>query len=388
MPVTRPSQSQFSNGSGSGSVPVLFSLPNVQPAIAAASTVTNTLAGLGKPAAASTADPAWAPPEDEHRFESSPIVVTPTSGGAAPSDSWLTKLSSQLTNITIVVLLLAVIGLTLRNQQQGLGVKGASGEISLSQEETVAASKEPDRSPDQPIERVATLPVPPQETVEASPTLVEQPPQVVVDEPISEGATQEQLAIPLLLPKPMDPPASSTASRESNPSPATASAGPYGAPPSPFSLTSTKGAASTTPATSAKPAPTSATTQRTVPDSVDTETPSLNTRDLLLMRNGQRRADNSATDPGLPKVELMSRRNAPSTGPSRSNGAVMTGQSYPPVARQYEPISMPSAPSRIIQPSAGNVDPAPGRSPQTPYVPLSPVLPNPNPSDGLDSGNP
>jgi hypothetical protein len=143
---------------------------------------------------------------------------------------------------------------------------------------------------------------------------------------------------------------------------------------------------------------------------LETDTPVLNTRDIIQMRNGQRRTTNSSgpSDPSIPKIESMPRMTDPrSKGGATSNGTFMSGQAYPPIAPQYEPISVNSnggspnryqpiggttVPQRITQPPATTAAPAaiapPNGVPAQPYKPLSPVLPNPSETLGFDDANP
>jgi hypothetical protein len=155
------------------------------------------------------------------------------------------------------------------------------------------------------------------------------------------------------------------------------------------------------------------------PRTIDTETPTLNTRDIILMRNGQRRTSSGPTeDPSVPRVESVG---------SKGSSTVMSGQSYPAVPPQYHPITIttgtsinepslvasPSASTsdassaprnryqpvgsgglgnqptqRIQQPAAPKGTSAPVATPPglaAPYQPLSPVLPDPSDSNDVGS---
>jgi hypothetical protein len=155
----------------------------------------------------------------------------------------------------------------------------------------------------------------------------------------------------------------------------------------PFSLTSSKVGVTQGSAATATNSSAQAQADRARWEAIETETPSLNTRDIILLRNGQRRPESGASDPGLPRVESVMRPQSGSRVISSSNGGtpVMTGQSYPPIAPQYEPISMPKpSPSRITQPSTD----ASQKPAQKQYIPLGAVLPNPNEANGFENRNP
>jgi hypothetical protein len=430
MPATRTVQNPYASGQGFASVPVLFSLPNVQPSIAAASSgiASETTTGRqtkrdSQPEVAVTETTVAA---NNSPFESAPIVVSSTGSTANRTDAWLSKLTSQMTNITIVVLLVAVAGLAYQNQQQSQGKRPTPESDTLAQV-APAAPTSPPATATTPAEeprdtiarnRVATedsnenSDLPPSRTEKPSRELVtNKPPDIAFPESPKESLVVEKGAVPLLL-----PPAPS----ESVSSLPTIATGPYGTPvtnsaavsgpisnggisngasangavPNPFSLTSSKVGLTQGGATSngqSSQSSQSSQADRARWEAIDTETPSLNTRDIILLRNGQRRAESGNSDTGLPRVESVMRPQSGSRVISSSNAGtpVMTGQSYPPIAPQYEPISMPnsmpkSSPSRITQPSTDALQtPA-----QKQYIPLGAVLPNPNEANGFENRNP
>lgn len=408
MPASRTVHSPYPTGQGFASVPVLFSLPNVQPAIAAASTrVAAEQGGTGREnrretlpegAVTETTVTANHPP-----FEPTSIVVSPMAGSQPRTESWLTKLTSQMTNITIIVLLLAIVGLAVRNQQQ-TDREPAGSEVNpvaqrapeappVVHRELPSQVADSSRTPFEPSAQAPPLEIPK--------TASNEPSSLTVTEPPMEKLVVEKGTIPLLLPPAPQESGSQEIARTAVEPAASPKGAPYGtgsAPSSPsgnrtggnqFSLTSSKAASATGTGLSSPSAP----NDRARWDAIDTDNPSLNTREIILLRNGQRRTDTASEDPGLPKVESLSRpqggqrvANASNLAPSPSGIPMMTGQPYPPVPRQYEPISMPQPPSssRITQPAWNGAQ----KPVQKQYVPLSPVLPNPSETTGFDNGNP
>jgi hypothetical protein len=360
MTATRNVHSPYPVGHGSATVPVLFSLPNVQPAIAAAST------GIRQdPAGQEPAIPGIAGP------------LEPALAVSNRAETTFKKLTSQLTNITIGLLLVAVAGLAYRNQQQAEGGKSSRESAAVSQADLILPSEPAapilvaDNEPitHDPIKAPELKP----ETAPTPATSKEEAEQVVLGETSAKALVLQKEAAPLLLPMAPQDTLQVQGSREQaagdRVTPTTS--GPYGTTPTPFSLTSTKSPS-----------------ERTQRDTIDTETPSLNTRDIILLRNGQRRAEGGATDPGLPKVESVSRSSGMRPSSSQNGGTpIMTGQSYPRIAPQYDPISMPTVTSgnpRITQPSPDSSQ----KPVQKQYVPLSPYLPNPIQANDFDNGNP
>jgi hypothetical protein len=165
-----------------------------------------------------------------------------------------------------------------------------------------------------------------------------------------------------------------------------------------------------------------------IPGAVDSDTPSLNTRDMINLRNGQRSAKGIVG--GTTTVRNPAARGQEAMNPTQS--MLMSGETYPPIRKQYEPINIPSngtqaptayqpvyqptlPPSTAVQSgvvtngqgisTGGNVIaqprvPYPGSSPASgnpaanapstatqqrplqPYTPLTPTLPIPD-SSGL-----
>lgn len=466
MPETRTMQSPYPRGQSFASVPVLFSLPNVQPVIAAANagiagsdrTISaderDTSAGRAAQAAAPSADPTLIEAGVDaasQSYQATPIVVMPSVEGGSRADSRWSSWTSQFTNITIGVLLVAVLALGYRNLQQGqsktvaesdsVGIEtlslNPSSDLNPEPAASIAVRSEVDTVSSPPAARVAAVPMESQRPVELAPqptTIsqpLSQPPSIPQPSSAIESAPPAgKPGIPLLLPPAPQSSSEQGGSRtvamdepdRSIPS------GPYGSAPAstPVSLTSAKNATPIQLPTAA-PAPSVDAGSK----ALETETPALNTRDIILMRNGQRRSTNpvstgasSSSDPSIPRVESMPRMNDPrgsdprvsgptsGSGSASSSGTVMSGQSYPPIAPQFEPISVnpnggakspnryqpigaaasapptstSSSPSRITQPSgpAAGTSPAPAQ----PYQPISPLLPHPNETLGFDDANP
>jgi hypothetical protein len=417
MPATRTMHNPYAAGQGFTSVPVLFSLPNVQPAIAAASSGVASEKTEGRqtmresrPDVAVTESTVAA---NNTSFDSAPIMVSSTGSTSNRTDAWLSKLTSQMTNITIVILLVAVAGLAYQNQQHSQGKKSSSESDTLAQIAPVAptSSHAPATTlAEEPRHTIAhNLAVP--ENSDPAPSQLEmhngelgmnESPAITLTAPQKESLVVEKGAIPLLLPPAPQESVNPGNDTETNGSPPTITNGPYGTvtngtvtsgtvangpATNPFSLTSSKvgmtqGSAATATNNSAQ-----AQSDRARWEAIETETPSLNTRDIILLRNGQRRPESGNSDPGLPRVESVMRPQSGSRVISSSKGGttVMTGQSYPPIAPQYEPISMPKpSPSRITQPSTD----ASQKPAQKQYIPLGAVLPNPNEANGFENRNP
>lgn len=408
MPATRTVQRPNPVGHGSASVPVLFSLPNVQPAIAAAAT---GAAAQQRPPEGKqrTEGPRRdfervdvAPPQPPASFEPSAILVSPAEGLPNRNESWLNKLTSQLTNITIIFLLIAVLSLTYRNLQQSEGGKSSAGSVSLVETESPSptslapaslapaslapASLAPAAIPAQATQELPDLTA--EIAREKAPSIDEpKTAQVAMEAPEVEPSDLEKGAIPLLLPPaPLPSPTETVDATLGKPTLDSAKpSGPYGTASPPFSLTSSKNLVASGPSV---PVPAPRAEGRTRADTMETDNPSLNTREIIRMRNGQRRFESGPSDPSLPRVESLSRPSGTRSPTAAIGGTpVMTGQSYPAIAPQYEPISLPTVltpSSRIIQPASDT----PQKFPQKQYVPLSPVLPNPNEASEFDDGNP
>lgn len=521
MPDTRNVQSPYPRGQGFASVPVLFSLPNVQPLIAAASTGAEAsmtarpgpdAAAIAEPAKAATASSGAATggsagfPEPgipgSGAFSgisaqgatvpgaSGPNVVNPLGSRSG------SRLTSRITNATIGVLVVAVGFLAYRNYYSGhvtdpSGSQHAHDTLSLIPApigdsmgaNTSVPAKTVSFPSDQPsglnvpqafpndmrsmpvypatpsganttganttsANPSAAAPIPETSSNNASAYVSSMPNSIppfgpapamlngqngntmggangerTATDPSSRTdlpseAPSQKPAIPMLLQPPAD-----NASKDASPKSASEEnvappRSPYGSSTTPASLAST-----TTDSALTRPSPmppaklTAASTPTTT---IDTETPTLNTRDIIMMRSGQRKAPSgSTTDPNSPKIESIPRSADGSRNPDpRGTGAaLMSGQAYPPIAPLYEPISMnadpaaanrnryqaigtsagpmPPANNRITQPgtatpsSAGAT--AEGQKPASvalPYQPLSPALPNPNDAIQFDDATP
>lgn len=75
-----------------------------------------------------------------------------------------------------------------------------------------------------------------------------------------------------------------------------------------------------------------------VPNAVDSDTPSLNTRDMINLRNGQR--SSKGVVGGTTTVRNPAARGPEAMNPTQS--MLMSGETYPPIRKQYEPINIPS----------------------------------------------
>jgi hypothetical protein len=75
-----------------------------------------------------------------------------------------------------------------------------------------------------------------------------------------------------------------------------------------------------------------------IPNAVDSDTPSLNTRDMINLRNGQRSAKGIVG--GTTTVRNPAARGQEAMNPTQS--MLMSGETYPPIRKQYEPINIPS----------------------------------------------
>jgi hypothetical protein len=460
-------QSPYPRGQSFASVPVLFSLPNVQPVIAAAST--GVAAAQETPAANDSVSESTlvgtSVEGTSGTYAASPIVVSPTLDSSSKTESRWSSWSSQFTNVIIGVLLVAVAALGYRNLQQGTTKASTDQETVASQsppplmnsqiDETsvpsLSIASEVDRTSANPrLQPDPVAPAPPTQRIQeppaarmaarsAAPPTAPNSTNPGTTEPVSVESQRPlesvpetdppstKPGIPLLL-----PPAPQSSTGEGNRALAaqdesrSGHSGPYGSSSgsTPFSLASASlnaAPATNSPATNSPaadpPAPIPSGSNENVGSKgntgfqmLETDTPVLNTRDIIQMRNGQRRTTNSsgALDPSIPKIESMPRMTDPrSTGGAIGNGTVMSGQAYPPIAPQYEPISVNSnggnpnryqpiggtaVPQRITQPPAATAAPAatapPNGVPAQPYKPLSPVLPNPSETLGFDDANP
>ncbi len=387
MPATRTVHNPYATGQGFTSVPVLFSLPNVQPAIAAASSGVASETTTGRqtmreprPDIAVTESTVAA---NNTSFDSAPIMVSSTGSTSNRTDAWLSKLTSQMTNITIVVLLVAVAGLAYQNQQHSQGKKSSPESETLAQVAPVAPT-----STQAPATTLAAPensdPAPSQLEMHHSELGTNESPSIALPAPQKETLVVEKGAIPLLLPPAPQESVNKGDDTATNGSLPTITNGPAA---NPFSLTSSKVGMTQGSAATATNNTAQGQADRARWEAIETETPSLNTRDIILLRNGQRRPESGTSDPGLPKVESVMRPQSGSRVISSSNGGtpVMTGQSYPPIAPQYEPISMPKpSPLRITQPSTD----ASQKPAQKQYIPLGAVLPNSNEANGFENRNP
>jgi len=455
MPDTRILQNPYPRGQGLASVPVLFSLPNVQPVIAAANTAVTSEVALdprpgvparesGNPAAGTAHEStlsAGARPSDTG-------LQAPTTLQAAPSTSPSpSSVKAQRTNIAIGVLLVAVVLLGLRNYHAS-PTTGKSQPVS---ETSLVRSSEVEIPPPAAVTSLPTPQIPvfaeaftEPEARESGLRFAEPPPSAALQPPsgalshTSQESKRLELtetiapptAVPLLLPSSPSQGDGLQASADENIDIGTDASGPYGtkSTSAPVSLTSSAPRLPTPDAPVAYNAPPANTFS---PEAIDTETPTLNTRDMILMRSGQRPTGSSpavphgggaSDDHSLPRIESLSNRSRSGAGSS-----VLSGQSYPPVRPQYEPISMspsggsgsaslaplafpsdatsgarnryqpvgpaPEVTDRIQQPtlpptstpiSASPSASTPLTSPTLPYTPLSPQLPSPN--DGGASG--
>ncbi len=454
MPDTRNVQSPYPRGQGPTSVPVLFALPNVQPVIAAESmgnaSSERSRADSAPPAAKMT------PTVDVQMVGANASGTEIASGTAVVGSGFSPKEtaaqgkklgssnSSRWTNVTIVVLLVVVGALSLRNyqatQSQTKSPSGLDTSLTELHDIELPSPMTPALEPEFPTKAlVNAIPVsaplsPPRTNPEIleSPSLgqasnvLHQPPAIrqppatpqLADGPANP--TPAPLLLPPTLPTSEALPGSSNLNASGSPSPnasevplgsdatvaaktvglqSPVNAGPYG----------TSAPSTATPSGNSAPG---------FPPAIDTDTPSLNTRDIILLRNNQRRAPTEGYDSSIPRVETVPRQtNGNPTFNSNPNGTLMNGQSYPPVRPQYDPISMapnlgtagpwnapvdPNDANRNrYQPTGGAPPPSPRTTqptilsgsptnpgPAQPYQPLSPALPNPTGSDGMPQSNP
>jgi len=454
MPDARTMHSPYPSGQGAASVPVLFSLPNVQPAIAAANvtpegTARNTsptaeLQASGSlPSSALTAHAGAA-------FESVSQAKTDTYSKKSPGTG--SKLG-HITNAVIGVLLLAVVSLTIRNfaptkpgaaNNQSPGDSnakltnsptashgtptanttssgthpGTAAVLVASKIDNIQQSDTASRGGGRTDAPAAAVTSVPEENLEFSASQGSPEESLKEHEESHEenlaGSTTSVPSVPLLLPSKEPKTALGGGATLQYPQPASdASAvapGPYGTTAvnstAVNSTTATSTAVNSTTATSAavnstavnstavdasadampsqvkgnvslisSPNRYSGNSSVGIPNTVDTGTPSLNTRDMINLRNGQRSAKGIVG--GTTTVRNPMARGQEAMNPTQS--MLMSGETYPPIRKQYEPINIPSAGTPGSSTYQPIYQPAlqPNATPQ-PYTPLTPTFPTPD----------
>ena len=417
MPDARTMHSPYPSGQGAASVPVLFTLPNVQPVIAAASVKPEGVAR-----AASTA--AELERTNLEGTNSVPNTSLNTHAGSAagsvnPSiSSTYAKKSpgagskiGHITNALIGVLLLAVVSLTIRNfaptksvsannqepSNSTASLTNSSPATSPSDAQSAAisasvstgthtntapvliASKSGDiRHTDAAIPGSGGMDAPADSissvsekngrssaTREASAESSEETPES--GEENLAGTTTSGPSVPRLLQSKEPKPALGGGATLQYPQPANDGAavatGPYGtnaatipaANTPELSITSSSNVATSTPdlkesAATGSPQPRGSVSLTSgpnryagnsstgIPNAVDSDTPSLNTRDMINLRNGQRSAKGIVG--GTTTVRNPAARGQEAMNPTQS--MLMSGETYPPIRKQYEPINIPS----------------------------------------------
>lgn len=426
MPDARTMHSPYPSGQGAASVPVLFTLPNVQPVIAAASVNPEGVARASRPATELEATTLQAKNPEATNNAPNTSLNTHTgsaSGSASPSiTSTYGKKSpgsgskiGHVTNALIGVLLLAVVSLTIRNFAPTKSVSGNNPEPSNATA-TLANSSSAISSATSPAtsqSAVNAASVPTGTHTVTAPVLVASKPSDIrhsdaaapgiggVDAPadsissVSEknwrsSSTQEaseessgeppesreeNLAgsassvptVPTLLPAKEPKAGLGGGATLQYPQPANdgsaVATGPYGtnaatipAENTPaLSSTSSNSVASSTQdlnesAAAGSPQPRGnvsltsgpnryvGNSSTGIPNAVDSDTPSLNTRDMINLRNGQRSAKGILG--GTTTVRNPAARGQEAMNPTQS--MLMSGETYPPVRKHYEPINIPS----------------------------------------------
>ena len=430
MPDARTMHSPYPSGQGAASVPVLFTLPNVQPVIAAASVNPEGVARASRPATELEATTLQAKNPEATNNAPNTSLNTHTgsaSGSASPSiTSTYGKKSpgsgskiGHVTNALIGVLLLAVVSLTIRNFAPTKSVSGNNPEPSNATAilATSSSATSPAASP-------ATAPATSQSAVNAAsvptgthtvtaPVLVASKPSDIrhsdaaapgiggVDAPadsissVSEknwrsSSTQEaseesseeppesreeNLAgsassvptVPTLLPAKEPKAGLGGGATLQYPQPANdgsaVATGPYGTNAATIPAENTPALSSTSSnsvassnqdlnesAAAGSPQPRgnvsltsgpnryAGNSSTGIPNAVDSDTPSLNTRDMINLRNGQRSAKGIVG--GTTTVRNPAARGQEAMNPTQS--MLMSGETYPPIRKHYEPINIPS----------------------------------------------
>ncbi|MBM3963517.1 MAG: hypothetical protein FJ308_00385 [Planctomycetes bacterium] len=451
MPDARTMHSPYPPGQGAASVPVLFTLPNVQPVIAAASVKQEEIARTASlatelPKVDSTLNPASNTDTGSAAGAVSPIAPNVYGKKAPGSGSKI----GHVTNALIGVLLLAVVSLTIRNfapthsnsgnNNNTKSVDSTAKLIDVS-ESVPAVSSAP--LPSTGSATVGVNPVAPGVSSGTSALLVASKPSgirqsdsssprgnAVVDAAAAVDATTDTVAgtpeknqesssadrsaaaiaddlgdgtkenvggstsaapsVPMLLPSKEPKSALGGGASLQHPQPSNDRAlvtqapasGPYGstattsatAAPSAHAVTQApanlEGNTTADNAAIGKPSLSSQTKSNVsltsgpnryvgnsasgVPNAVDSDTPSLNTRDMINLRNGQRTSKGVVG--GTTTVRNPNARGQEAMNPTQS--MLMSGETYPPIRKQYEPINIPSngaqAPSAyqpVYQPS-------------------------------------
>ena len=119
-----------------------------------------------------------------------------------------------------------------------------------------------------------------------------------------------------------------------------------------------QGLPQTTPASQAPPSTLPLPPNRTKPT---TDAQSLNTRDMILLRQGKQLA--SSPTPEKPSLAAPSERKEFTNQPNSSTS--LNGSTYPPVKQKYEPISIPNLSPITSRPTSMEIPPPP-----TPYQPI------------------
>lgn len=433
MPDTRTLHNPYPHGQGAASVPVLFTLPNVQPVIAAASVKQEEVARTASlatevPNADSTSNPAL-------NFDagSAAGVVSPIAAGAyGKKQPGSGSKIAHVTNALIGVLLLAVVSLTIRNfaptHSRSAGNTtpvDSTAKLTSASESVPAVSSGPE--PLIGSTNVGANPVAPGIPGGTSALLVASKTNGMLQSDASTprgnagdatevagdaaadtvagtleknresssgdrsaegivedlgngpeenvaGSTLAAPSVPLLLPSKEPKTGLGGGASLQHPQPShdrslvtqAPSSGPYGS----TATTSAAAAPNTTAVSqvptnlegnstndntaigntslSGQPKPNVSLTSGPnryvgssatgVPNAVDSDTPSLNTRDMINLRNGQR--SSKGVVGGTTTVRNPAARGPEAMNPTQS--MLMSGETYPPIRKQYEPINIPS----------------------------------------------
>lgn len=428
MPDARTMHSPYPPGQGAASVPVLFTLPNVQPAIAAASVKPEGVARTASPA--TELEGASSTPNGSINTQVGPAVGSVNPAAASAYGKKMPGAGTKVghvTNALIGVLLLAVVSLTIRNfapttsksasnpspgdattkltnssaaaqetashvsnpsatTPKTLGTSTDSPKVQPGTSAVLVASKsEGIRRSDAASPGSATADA----SVDAASGIAEKNeesslPTASLEKSLDEqdegdkenlaGSSTAVPSVPLLLPSKEPKTASGGGASLQHPQPASdasvvapvPASGPYG------TTAATSPTAINTPATNpvastpvvgnteagniaagniASSNQTKGNVSLTsgsnryaensavgIPGAVDSDTPSLNTRDMINLRNGQRSAKGIVG--GTTTVRNPAARGQEAMNPTQS--MLMSGETYPPIRKQYEPINIPS----------------------------------------------
>lgn len=433
MPDARTMHSPYPPGQGAASVPVLFTLPNVQPVIAAASVKPEGLARTASPAT------------ELEGVGTAPNVSLNTPAASA-SDSLNPALAGvygkkspgsgskvgHVTNAVIGVLLLAVVSLTIRNfapansksAPSATNPPSSDATAKLTQSTAVVLSPSPniDAQSETASVSAGTKPIPPvapgvlsgnaavlvasksdgirktdaassrsrdsDASADAIASFAEKNQESSLPNDSLEGSVDDRAAgseenlagsttgvpaVPLLLPSKEPKTALGGNATLQHPQPTVdASVVPPGASKGPYGTTAANPSA-TIPADSgpvagnavagnavagdavvgnsassnqgkgnvsltSSPNRYAGNSAVGIPNAVDSDTPSLNTRDMINLRNGQRSAKGIVG--GTTTVRNPAARGQEAMNPTQS--MLMSGETYPPIRKQYEPINIPS----------------------------------------------